>query len=301
MITTTQWKNVLTVNGSRRGQQMCISYLFVRYLSGHRRLRDLQIKDDPNSIISIAFGAPHVCDEKVAEEVNKSNFNERFINFVDEADPVPRLLHNLRGSVAAGLRAQGTELLSSPDAKSWKNLVDQLTSNKTRETNPPKFRPIGQYAFLHRDTLGHSLRVSPADSNVVQKQLDRLQFTKENLKYHEATRYETAMVNAKVIDNPSSTESRDSRPLSTIIRPEPEVEDKKFRAIDAGGRYVILQGRNLSFLRKTVTLNGTKCEIIHQSDSELWVKDPFGQGTSNAMIWTWFGRIPVHISEVKTL
>ncbi len=222
MITTTQWKNVLIVNGSGRAQHMCISCLFARYLSGHRRLRDLQIKDDPNSIISIAFGAPHVCDEKVAEEVNKWNFKERFINFVNEADPVPRLLHNLRGTVAAGLRAQGTELFNSPDALSWKNLVDQLTSNNTKETNPPKFRPIGQYAFLH---LGHSVRVSPADSNVVRKHLDRLQFTKENLKYHEAPSYETAMVNAKVIDNPSSTESPDSRPLPTIIRSEPEVSE----------------------------------------------------------------------------
>jgi len=62
---------------------------------------------------------------------------------------------------------------------------------------------------------------------------------------------------------------------------------------------VILQGRNLSFPRKPVTLNGTKCEIIYQSDSELWVIDPFGQGPSNAMIWTWFGRIPVPISEVS--
>jgi hypothetical protein len=201
---------------------MCISCLFLSYLSGHRSLRDLQIKDDPNSIISIAFGAPHVCDEKVAEEVNKSNFKERFINFVNEADPVPRLLHNLRGTVAAGLRAQGTELFNSPDAQSWKNLVDQLTSNNTQETNPPKFRPIGQYAFLH---LAHLLRASPEDSNVVQDQLDRLQFTKENLKYHEATRYETAMVNAKVIDNPSSTESPESRPFRTIIRPEPEVSE----------------------------------------------------------------------------
>jgi len=62
---------------------------------------------------------------------------------------------------------------------------------------------------------------------------------------------------------------------------------------------VILQGRNLSFLRKTVTLNGTKCEIINQSDSELWVKDPFDQGTSYAMIKTWFGQITVQISEVS--
>jgi len=58
-------------------------------------------------------------DEKVVEEVNKkSNFKERFINFINESDPVPRLLHNLRGTVATGLRAQGTELFNSPDAKS---------------------------------------------------------------------------------------------------------------------------------------------------------------------------------------
>ncbi len=165
MITTTNSKKVLIVNGSGRGQHMCISCLFVRYLSGHRRLRDLEIKDDHNSIISIAFGAPPVFDEKVAEEVNKSNFKERFINFVNEADPVPRLLHNLRGTVASGLRAQGTELFNSPDAKSWKNLVDQLTSNDTQETNPPKFHPIGQYAFLGPGLT--TPNVLPAGGNIV--------------------------------------------------------------------------------------------------------------------------------------
>jgi hypothetical protein len=205
---------------------MCISCLFVRYLSVHRRLRDLQIKDDPNSIISIAFGAPHVCDEKLAEEVHKkSNFKERFINFVNEADPVPRLLHDLQGTVAAGLKARGTELFNSPDATLWKDLVDQLTSNNTKETNPREFRPIGQYAFLHPHTRGHSLRVLPADSHDVREQLQGLQFTKQNLKYQEATSYKTAMVNAKVIDKPSSTESPDSRPLPTIIRLEPEVSE----------------------------------------------------------------------------
>jgi hypothetical protein len=62
---------------------------------------------------------------------------------------------------------------------------------------------------------------------------------------------------------------------------------------------VILQGTNLSFLRKSVTLNGTECEIICQSDSELWVMNPFGEGTSHAMIKTWFGQISVKISEVR--
>ncbi len=70
------------------GSTSAFLFFFVRYVSGHRRLFDLQIKDNPNSIISIAFGAPHVCDEKVAKEVNKkSNFKARFINVVNEADP----------------------------------------------------------------------------------------------------------------------------------------------------------------------------------------------------------------------
>jgi hypothetical protein len=167
-----------------------------------------------------------VCDKKVAKEVNKkSNFKERFINFVNEADPVPRLLDNLPGIVAAGLRAQGTDLFKSPNATSWENLVNELTSNNKKETNPRKFHPIGQYAFLHPDTLGHSLLVLPADSEAVRERLKGLQFTKENLQYHKARRYKTAMVNAKVIDNPSSTESPDSRPLLTIIRPKPEVSE----------------------------------------------------------------------------
>jgi len=222
VITTTQWKNVLIVNGSGRGQHMCISFLFVRYLSGDRRLRDLQIKDDPNSIISIAFGAPHVCDEKLAEEVNKSDFKDRFINFVNEADPIPRLLHNLRGTVAAGLRAQGTELLNSPDANSWKNLVDHLTSNDTKETNPPKFHPIGQYAFLG---LGPTVSMLPAGENIVGAQLQELEFSHGNLKYHTATSYDTALVNANLIDNPSFTKSSESPPSPIIIRPGPEVSE----------------------------------------------------------------------------
>jgi hypothetical protein len=165
-----------------------------------------------------------VCDEKVAEEVNtKSNFKERFINFVDEADPVSRLLHNLRGTVAAGLRAQGTELFNSPDANSWKNLVDHLISNDTKETNPPKFHPIGQYAFLGPGPTTPS--VLPAGGNIVRAWLQQLEFSYGNLKYHTATSYDTALVNANLIDNPSFTKSSESRPFPTIIRPEPEVSE----------------------------------------------------------------------------
>jgi hypothetical protein len=53
------------------------------------------------------------------------------------------------------------------------------------------------------------------------------------------------------------------------------------------------------FLRQNVILHGIECEIILQLDSELWVEDPFGQGTGHAIIRTWFGQISVQISEVS--
>ncbi|KAG0577129.1 hypothetical protein KC19_5G133100 [Ceratodon purpureus] len=64
----------------------------------------------PNSLISIAFGAPHICDAEIADKVNSNaNLKWRFINFVNQSDPVPLLLHDLKSTVAAGLRASLVE------------------------------------------------------------------------------------------------------------------------------------------------------------------------------------------------
>ncbi len=62
----------------------------------------------PDSLISIAFGAPHLCDGETAKIINDNdNLNWRFINFVNQTDPVPRLLHQLRSTAAEALRALG--------------------------------------------------------------------------------------------------------------------------------------------------------------------------------------------------
>ena len=50
----------------------------------------------PDSLVSIAFGAPHICDEVAARNINKNEkYKWRFINFVNQNDYVPRMLHNL--------------------------------------------------------------------------------------------------------------------------------------------------------------------------------------------------------------
>lgn len=59
----------------------------------------------PDSMISIAFGAPHICDEEAACLINEdSRFKWRFINFVNQNDPVPHMLHDLKKTTADVLR-----------------------------------------------------------------------------------------------------------------------------------------------------------------------------------------------------
>jgi hypothetical protein len=70
----------------------------------------------PDSLISIAFGAPHVCDGETAKIINDNdNLNWRFINFVNQTDPVPRLLHQLRSTAAEALRALGKTFFKKVD------------------------------------------------------------------------------------------------------------------------------------------------------------------------------------------
>jgi len=53
-----------------------------------------------DSLISIAFGAPHVCDRDAAQIINADvNLRWRFMNFVNQSDPVPCLLHSIAHTV----------------------------------------------------------------------------------------------------------------------------------------------------------------------------------------------------------
>jgi hypothetical protein len=54
-----------------------------------------------NSLISVAFGAPHICDEKAALKINANKtLRWRFNNFVNQSDPVPCLLHSVANTLA---------------------------------------------------------------------------------------------------------------------------------------------------------------------------------------------------------
>ncbi|CAM6035907.1 unnamed protein product, partial [Sphagnum compactum] len=54
-----------------------------------------------NSLISVAFGAPHICDVKGALNINANKtLRWRFKTFVNQSDPVPCLLHSVANTLA---------------------------------------------------------------------------------------------------------------------------------------------------------------------------------------------------------
>jgi hypothetical protein len=54
----------------------------------------------PHSMISIAFGGPHICDREAARNINENeHIKWRFINIVNQSDPVPCLLHDIQNTV----------------------------------------------------------------------------------------------------------------------------------------------------------------------------------------------------------
>jgi hypothetical protein len=79
-------------------------------------------------MISIAFGAPPLCDGMAAAVVNENpNFNWRFVNFVNQVDFVPRLLQRYR-----------------PDSAELQKFRHDNTTN-TEAVN--KQRPSGQCTY----------------------------------------------------------------------------------------------------------------------------------------------------------
>jgi pimeloyl-ACP methyl ester carboxylesterase len=54
-----------------------------------------------NSLISVAFGAPHICDKKGAQNINADKtLTWRFRNFVNQSGPMPCLLHSVANTLA---------------------------------------------------------------------------------------------------------------------------------------------------------------------------------------------------------
>ncbi|CAK9863589.1 unnamed protein product [Sphagnum jensenii] len=306
----------------------------------------------PDSLISIAFGAPHVCDGETAKIINDNdNFNWRFVNFVNQTDPVPRLLHQLRSTAAEALGALGRTFFKEVDmtlkkvggllgdcnddypddgivgglrelstrlfvpnagstiaklTKSWHSLLERVKYRAKYDERDPYFSPIGRYVFLEQLDRPFVCWLDGSREEMAEL-LKSVQLDSEDLAHHPIRSYNAALVKAGLIEG-TSLGNLQLNPSTNVVvtTPEPEVTYARFRALDTGGHYIIIKGKNLLFLRERVILSGVACETLMQRENELWVSNPSHREASQAtayktmhelIIRTTFGQTCHFISE----
>jgi hypothetical protein len=202
-------------------------------------------------MISIAFGAPHVCDKEAARIVNENEkFKWRFINFVNQSDPIPCLLHNLQKVVAAigetinchdavvvaAIRASFDIGTSHPAGEIRDLLARRVLSPKstfkTSDQTESDFSPVGYYVFLKRERTEHrdgryDVHVVNYESTLMQNTLNHLQIKTEDTKHHEIEGYKSVLIASYCIDTPqrpqTTVDQNQSDTKLIVYTPAPEV------------------------------------------------------------------------------
>ncbi|KAG0599207.1 hypothetical protein M758_12G135600 [Ceratodon purpureus] len=255
--------------------------------------------DDPNDMISIAFGAPYLCDEIAAGLINdKPSYKCRFINIVNEQDLVPRLLFNLESIVpevasrakALAVATSRLESLScSADTfltfmaagkfeickdsnsacgltpvpfKATTNSQENVAAEAPEKTNV-YYTPIGIYVLLD-STEPESMTVIGSNSEDIDLYLpvdtvDILNPRMYKLAEHHCMSYLKALLDASLIVGHVPA-TLDSITSVLPVEPKPEVLRAE-GAIrgDSSGYSFHISGKNLQLLR-SVTLNGHKIQ-----------------------------------------
>ncbi|CAK9866930.1 unnamed protein product [Sphagnum jensenii] len=270
-----------------------------------------------DSMISIAFGAPHVCDKEAARIVNENEkFKWRFINFVNQSDPIPRLLHNLQkiveaigektnyhdDVVVAAIRATFDIGTSHPAGEIRDLLARRVLPKsifKTSDQAESDFSPVGYYVFLKRESTEHrdgryDMHVLNYESTLMQEMLNRLQIKMEDTNHHEIGAYKSVLIDSYCIDTPqlpqTTVDQNQSDTELVVYTPAPEITSAKLKTIDADRRYISITGKNLLFLRAPVNTNGKEVWLTNtQEDNRLLILEDkrntvTSQGTDVLMV-----------------
>jgi hypothetical protein len=112
-----------------------------------------------NSLISVAFGAPHICDEKGAHKINANKtLRWRFKNFVNQSDPVPCLLHSVANTLAKFKASLESNEIFPPSFPLQGGLIplakftDAILRHDVREAFLGAF-DIGMARFVHKSKI----------------------------------------------------------------------------------------------------------------------------------------------------
>ncbi|KAG0602023.1 hypothetical protein M758_11G155500 [Ceratodon purpureus] len=248
---------------------------------------DMPLDDD--NMISIAFGAPHLCDKIAADLINGNpTYKNRFVTFVNRQDFVPRLLHEFPSNferISLGFReiiADVTNIewlgtaaykaLNSFQGSGQKNIRDDpipdlsdgscehlfidLANLTCKGRND--FKAIGNYVFLE------SKEVKPAvissTSNTIDEYLCKLQVQQEVRVQHECLSYFKTLVASSLIrkapvltpegKGPSNSSELSAQSPTKPKWSKPEVIEAKTCLTDELSYNFELSGKNFLFLRE---------------------------------------------------
>lgn len=211
----------------------------------------------PDSLVSIAFGAPLICDEVAAQKINlNEKYKWRFINFVNQDDYVPHMLHNLPrtvkelwksaldgadsalqslgglagrciegfedGGALGALKVAGRETAQAA-ARGVVNGVQTITST-LQEMSKKEFDPLDALRNPDFHPIGQYISLSGKCSSQyyggslqIQELFERnVPFIKEHLEHHQIISYRNALIAACFIDVPTGPGACVADPQSSL-------------------------------------------------------------------------------------
>ncbi|CAM6013761.1 unnamed protein product [Sphagnum balticum] len=251
-----------------------------------------------NSLISVAFGAPHICDEKGALNINANKtLRWRFKNFVNQSDPVPCLLHSVANTLAK-----------------FKASLESNKTFRTRFTLEGVLNPLVRCmdAIVHRDANNwrdtdlqrYPVHTIDHESSHMTRKLKDVRFGFEDWEHHKLENYKTVLMESDLIDSPqvNSQQPHDFEANNVVSTPAPIITTIRLERADSIQPFITITGDNLLFLREPVKINEMEWETIVQEDQKIIALEPSSSNiptetSPSVVVNTAFGKCSKNIME----
>ncbi|CAK9258106.1 unnamed protein product [Sphagnum jensenii] len=259
-----------------------------------------------DSLISVAFGAPHICDEKGARNINANKtLRWRFKNFVNQSDPVPCLLHSVANTLAKFKASLESNEIFRPQFP-----LEGVLTPLVRFMDAFVHRDVSE-AFIGAFDIGTARIVDRSNKILIAPLLRRLirRAAPEpgSSNYNEPDFYPIGTYmfiekQANIWDQSYTVYTTDGENghVTTKLK---DITTVRLARADSIHPFITITGDNLLFLREPVKINKMKWETIVQEDQKIIALEPSSSNISTetipfVVVNTAFGKCSKIIMEV---
>ncbi|CAK9203001.1 unnamed protein product [Sphagnum troendelagicum] len=236
----------------------------------------------------------------------------RFINIVNQSDPVPRLLHDIQNTVKEITR-DFEEWIPHRQPASWRTtgaLIGQCI-DAYDESSAVKFVTVAALGNPWGDKKIRYIQHCVNDeSEKMQKKLGEVKLGTVDMQFHDIASYRSVMAATSLIDGPkirsSVAEPQDEVNL-VVSTPAPTITSARIKYAQGSRRTITITGTNLLFLRELVSLNGKEpWQTFERGDDKLVILEPSKSAAETALtlvviVKTAFGQADQVVEEVPSL